>query len=101
MTSCDLIEWEDLCEKRLDPGYENLVESIRNLGFLWPVLVYRGDKDGNYNNGHHRLAAAIALNYTHIPATSSADNCGWSGGQGTAGSTGEIHGSTGPDFWKP
>jgi ParB-like nuclease domain len=60
--------------KESDPGYRNLVESIREDGFMDPIFLY--DKDTSFQpgtemlgNGHHRVCAALELGYTYIPVT--------------------------------
>ena len=90
-TSSDLECWSELDYKRDNDGYHNLVESIRTIGFLWPVLVTRSE---GYSNGHHRLAACIDLGYSYIPTTTDNSECGWNGDE-------ESDNSTGPDFWNP
>lgn len=56
-----------LWEKRRDSGYEELLDSIREVGILVPVSVDRR-RDGTFevSNGHHRLAAAQELGFPTV-----------------------------------
>lgn len=84
-------DWEyGLRKKREDKGYQNLVQSISSIGFLWPALI---DSDNEYSNGHHRLAACIDLGYTHVPVTTEDDDCGWHDTKG-------CYSSEGPEDWE-
>lgn len=56
--------------KREDECYEDVLMSLKEHGFVRPVtaLPDPGAKYGfKYGDGHHRLAAAIDLGYTHVP----------------------------------
>lgn len=57
-------------EKRQDEQYSDIVASIRAYGFVRP-LTARVNTDTihgyMFGDGHHRLAAAIDLGYTHVP----------------------------------
>ena len=78
-TSCDGAgkwrNWDQaLASKRRDRHYPKVVESIQKYGFVRPVTaatphdyVKGGYEELQYGDGHHRLAAAIDLGYTHIP----------------------------------
>lgn len=92
--------WQELlADKRSDSHYPDVVQSIRENGWVRPVTVQiedeQADIDGNvvpagfrYGDGHHRLAAAIDLGFTHIPVEAvssmneciSADSGDWEGG---------------------
>lgn len=57
-------------EKREDEHYPDVVESIRTQGFMRPLTarVNPATLHGyTFGDGHHRLAAAIDLGYTHVP----------------------------------
>jgi hypothetical protein len=63
-------------DKRADPGYQDLLESIRDKGFLDPIYVHPPhtrrafDNSGEeLGNGHHRLLAALDLGYEWVPVT--------------------------------
>jgi hypothetical protein len=75
-------EWEGvLAGKRCDPWYPEVVESIRERGFVRPLTCYIVTEEtctcewcGNpepgslkFADGHHRLAAAIELGLKTIP----------------------------------
>lgn len=75
-----ITRWEGTFrEKREDEWYDDVVASIRDYGFLRPVTArVIGKNDGDllahypegtirFNDGHHRLLAAIDLRLTHIP----------------------------------
>lgn len=51
--------------KRSDEFYPELVESVRLNGIHVPVMIV----DGVFENGHHRVAAAMDLGLTEIPYT--------------------------------
>jgi hypothetical protein len=62
--------------KRADPGYQDLLESIRENGFLDPIFVHPPHKRKAYDNpgeelgnGHHRLVVALDLGYKWVPVT--------------------------------
>lgn len=66
--------------KRRDYAYDELLDSIREDGFMDPVYVGDGEYDEmecyhnslhGLGNGHHRVVAAFDLGYTHLPAHSS------------------------------
>lgn len=54
--------------KARDGQFAALVESIREHGFQTPILM-----PGSVMNGHHRIAAAVALGITEIPYTGNGD----------------------------
>lgn len=62
-----------LDDKREDWGYPDVVESVDAYGFLRPLTVRRPDEGEPseygyvFEDGHHRLAAAIDLGYSHVP----------------------------------
>lgn len=61
-----------LIGKRLDYYYEDIVQSLKNSGFKCPLTAQVPDVDNfrhtySFSDGHHRLAAAIELNMTHVP----------------------------------
>ena len=61
-------EWDELlAKKRNDSQFEELYEIIHDQGFLVPLNYYIRDDVKIHGNGHHRLAVAICLGYTHIP----------------------------------
>jgi hypothetical protein len=60
--------WLMLLEsKRLDEQYQGVKTSLEQVGFVVPTSFYGEDDNLIHGNGHHRLAAAIELGYTHIP----------------------------------
>jgi ParB/RepB/Spo0J family partition protein len=49
-------------------AFDMLKEAIRRVGFLQPALVRPGKKSGfEIIDGHHRIAAARALEYSAVP----------------------------------
>lgn len=65
---CDGQTWEELiADKREDFDYEDLVESIAEHGFRSFICVYNGGEVPEVHNGHHRIAALMALGHNHIP----------------------------------
>lgn len=61
--------WEaSLTGKRDDDHYEDVLNSIREHGFLRPLTAWKRE-DGRlgFGDGHHRLAAAIDLGLTTVP----------------------------------
>lgn len=62
-------DWRALLHrKRMDENYSDVKDSIARWGFVRPVTV--AIEVGNkieYGDGHHRLAAAIELGFTHVP----------------------------------
>lgn len=63
-------------EKRADYGYQDLLESIRDKGFLDPIFVHPPNNRKAYDNpveelgnGHHRLLVALDLGYEWVPVT--------------------------------
>lgn len=58
-----------LDHKRDDEYYPDVVESLREFGFIRPVTIeISSDRDNRfvYGDGHHRLAAAIDLGWHHV-----------------------------------
>ncbi|MFE6966877.1 ParB N-terminal domain-containing protein [Agromyces sp. NPDC057679] len=61
-------KWEALLTvKRLDPHYEEVLRSIRELGFVRPAAAARSGGNVEFSDGNHRLAAAIDLGRDGIP----------------------------------
>lgn len=59
-----------LDSKRDDPHYSDVLESIEEHGFIRPLTARREDLAPlgfMFGDGHHRLAAAQDLGYTHVP----------------------------------
>lgn len=54
--------------KARDGQFDALVDSIREHGFQTPILMCT-----SVMNGHHRIAAAVALGITEIPYTNSGE----------------------------
>jgi hypothetical protein len=56
--------------KRQDLGYDRLREDMRTRGITCPILVTDNSFCGNScGNGHHRVAVAEELGWTHLPVT--------------------------------
>jgi hypothetical protein len=67
-----LKEWRSLLRyKRKDECYEYSYNKLKTEGFRMALCYSIGEYDGEeiflHENGHHRLAAAIALGYKYIP----------------------------------
>jgi hypothetical protein len=67
-----LKEWRSLLRyKRKDECYEYSYNKLKTEGFrmalCYSVGEYGGEEIFLHENGHHRLAAAIALGYKYIP----------------------------------
>lgn len=66
--------------KRSDWRYDELVEDIRENGYMDPVFLHEGfawsyfTETETLGNGHHRVVAAVDLGYTHIPVTRDDDD---------------------------
>ena len=61
-------DWDLLLEsKRKDSNYPKVFEFIKREGFRMPLQVEIYNGKYCHENGHHRLAAAIELGYSHIP----------------------------------
>lgn len=84
------LSWDDLLnEKRSDYSYPDVVDSLREFGFIRPVTIdIRDDTVAwQYGDGHHRLAAAIDLGWHHVVvqaaawAVCSADSGDWNGAE--------------------
>lgn len=59
-----------LSNKRRDYCYDSVLTSLSEYGFVRPVTVSIDawdNTDYEYGDGHHRLAAAIDLGFTHVP----------------------------------
>lgn len=58
-----------------DEAFNRLVEEIREVGFLSPIIVVEKE-DGRFKllNGEHRWRAAMAANYEHIPSVVLSDD---------------------------
>lgn len=70
--------WSDLwlsANKRKDSHYPKLLADIRMNGYRSPVFWSPSRRV--FNNGHHRLAAALDLGFTHIPTTEVSERTGW------------------------
>lgn len=75
----DHLPWEEqrwvdpwitlLSKKRKDRQYPAVYASIQAYGWVRPLTVQWDDYDSDiiFGDGHHRLAAAIELGYTHVP----------------------------------
>lgn len=60
--------WEHLLdEKRDDPHYPDVLESIRQNGFIRPLNADIAHEELRLSDGHHRLAAAIELGMEAVP----------------------------------
>lgn len=61
-------EWV-LNTKREDEHYEDLKDTLSKKGFTRPLTASYKHFDGGQHlgDGHHRLAAAIDLGFTHVP----------------------------------
>jgi hypothetical protein len=61
--------WASVLEdKRDEYDYDQTVRSLETYGFVRPVTAQAiGGNDYKYGDGHHRLAAAIDLGWTHVP----------------------------------
>lgn len=66
----------NLDKKRSDDGYEEMLNSVAVEGFYDPIMIHKpvaGDNSytdsWTMGNGHHRLAIAIDLGFTHVPVT--------------------------------
>lgn len=60
--------WDFLLDdKRNDWQFDYVVESLRTNGFLRPNTFFERDGKRVHGDGHHRLAAAIAIGVTHLP----------------------------------
>lgn len=94
--------WRQVLDsKRDDEGYDKTLDSIREHGFLRPLTadVNASSEPGyTFGDGHHRLAAAIDLGFTHVPLEAYtdyniADDSGcWDGTVESAMSSGPSHG---------
>lgn len=55
--------------KREDDHYKDVLDALKKKGFSRPLTVeYKRHSGGQQlSDGHHRLAAAIDLGFTHVP----------------------------------
>lgn len=60
--------------KREDDHYDDVVESLWEYGFARPIMI-GPSRDGGWQlgDGNHRMAAAVDLGFTHVPAMWSED----------------------------
>lgn len=59
--------------KRQDENYEDVVDSLRAYGFARPIMIGPSKDGWQLGDGNHRMAAAIDLGFTHVPARWSED----------------------------
>lgn len=61
--------------KRPANDYKDLVDSISQHGFRYPVYIDPQMRE--LKNGHHRLLVALDLGFTHVPVTYDYHSAGW------------------------